>query len=856
MQKRFLLFIVMVSWTCPGLSSPRTIPIVPKPRVVKDLGGSVVYVPSRTSIQLAVADSAGVAPAIEQICSTSVALYGTAPSSGATGRFIIWAGILGVDTAFDRICKRSGLTPDEQLGEEGYTLAIEPQRILIAARAARGLFYGLESLNQLLRGSASDRGRLPAIRVRDWPELRVRAVMDDISRGPVPKPEFLRRQIRRYAEMKVNMIQYYTEHVVLTERHPEFAPPGGALRISEWRDLAAYAKRFHIDLIGSFQSFGHFEKILATPRYAHLGDGKSLLSPALEESYALLNDVYKEMVPAFGASFFDVNCDEVFELGQGRSKALVDSLGKGRVYLNHILRLRKSLNDLGVRMMIWGDVLMQHPEIIDQVPRDVIVGTWTYDTLADFHRFITPFQSRGFDVLVTPGVLNSGNVIPNFRQSFLNIERFIRDGVAQNVMGALTTVWDDGGTALFSLDWYGVAFAADRMWHCDTLDRSFRDRFDLALYGDRTHALSRGIDSVMCVGECAPTDAMSEKGLWTRMIPGKGEKLRLNVVDWDRVLAISRSARVLLGTGTPVIDRGDIDAVRFVTELYEGSARLCLGMRDVARLYHGALERASLEPLKARALIVSAWSVVTDLRLEFSRLKYRYSTLWLAENRLYALDVAEQHYDERISDLMDVENLLRGAVAASDKGECLPSAGEVRLDIIESAGWYFKDWLVTGPIAGNAVGVDYLAAMGGESGNKPPQVTQEFFHDGRKSRWGRLSARTAADIDLARLYPEAGEATLYAYATLESPAERTVHALLGLGATGRVLVNGVSVFERTSADTLTVDSDTIRLPLHRGTNHILIKVCRAASGGWGFSLQLPESTVRNRKNKYRIVEEK
>ncbi|HSQ77193.1 MAG TPA: glycoside hydrolase family 20 zincin-like fold domain-containing protein, partial [Bacteroidota bacterium] len=467
--------------TAPG--AQRSVPIVPKPRVVVDLGGTVAYQPGQTAIRLAVRDSAAVMPAIADLCTTSVVLYGGVPSSGGKGRLVVHVGVFGDDPAFDRLCASKGLKGEERLGDEGYHLSIDPGAIVVAGRTSRGAFYGLQSFHQLLRASSSAKGKLPAVRITDWPDLRVRAVMDDISRGPVPTPAYFRQQIRRCAEMKVNTMCYYIEHVVATRSHPDFAPPGGAVSIDEWKEIAAYARSYHIDLIGNFQSFGHFDKILATPRYAHLGDSKSLLSPALDESYAFLREIYQEMVPAFSSRYFNVNCDETFDLGRGRSKALVDSLGKGVVYLNHVLRLREILQSLGVRMIIWGDILLEHPEMIDRVPKDVVIGTWTYDSLADFRRYITPFTSRGLDVLVTPGVLNSLNVMPNFRQSFANIRRFVQAGVAEQVMGALMTVWDDGGNAQFQRDWYGVAFAADQMWHSDTLDTTFPQRFDVALYG-------------------------------------------------------------------------------------------------------------------------------------------------------------------------------------------------------------------------------------------------------------------------------------------------------------------------------------------------------------------------------------
>ncbi|HEX9005933.1 MAG TPA: glycoside hydrolase family 20 zincin-like fold domain-containing protein, partial [Bacteroidota bacterium] len=453
---------------CLGAAPPApAVDIVPKPRIIERLGGGVPFSPGESAIRFALRDTADVVPAVDEICATAAALFGAPPAIGRAAKFTVWVGVPGTDAAFDKACRAGGVAPARRLGQEGYALRISRRSVLIAARSPRGAFYGLQSLNQLLRASHARRGILPLVRIIDWPVLRVRAVMDDISRGPVPNSAYMRQQIRRLAELKVNALTYYTEHVVATRSHPEFAPPDGAVSVDEWKAIAAFARRYHIDLIGNFQSFGHFDRILATPRYAPLAEGKSLLSPAFGESYRLLDDIYREMVPAFTAPWFHVNCDETFDLGRGASGRLVDSLGKGRVYLAHLMKLREMLKPLGMRMLVWGDMLLENPGVIDLLPRDVVIATWTYDSLADFRKFISPFQSRGFDVLVAPGILNSYSVMPNFRVALPNIARFVAEGIRQGVLGAMTTVWDDGGTAQFARDWYGVAYAAERMWSGD-----------------------------------------------------------------------------------------------------------------------------------------------------------------------------------------------------------------------------------------------------------------------------------------------------------------------------------------------------------------------------------------------------
>src|SRR5690606_23013754 len=107
----------------------------------------------------------------------------------------------------------------------------EPDRIIVASGTPTGVFYGVQTLKQLLRAYAHD-SRLPAMKVVDWPDLRYRGTMDDISRGPVPTLSYMKEQIRRMAELKLNVFTHYVEHVVRTDQHPEFAPPDGSLSIA------------------------------------------------------------------------------------------------------------------------------------------------------------------------------------------------------------------------------------------------------------------------------------------------------------------------------------------------------------------------------------------------------------------------------------------------------------------------------------------------------------------------------------------------------------------------------------------------------------------------------------------------
>ncbi len=76
---------------------------------------------------------------------------------------------------------------------------------------------------------------------------------------------YVKQQIERMAELKINYLSFYIEHVVQPASYPDFAPANGKLTIAQIKELSAYAAKYHAQLIGSFQSFGHFDKILALP---------------------------------------------------------------------------------------------------------------------------------------------------------------------------------------------------------------------------------------------------------------------------------------------------------------------------------------------------------------------------------------------------------------------------------------------------------------------------------------------------------------------------------------------------------------------------------------------------------------
>ena len=179
---------------------------------------------------------------------------------------------------------------------ESYFLEVTPAQIRCGGVDSAGLFYGVQTLCQLMRANRSE-NRLPCLEIRDWPSLRWRCFQDDLTRGPSSTLETLRQHVDLGAELKMNLFTYYMEYQYAFKKHPLIGPPDGSLQPEELSELVQYATARHTDILGNQQSFGHLTWILKHPEYESLRETEDILCPTNEASYRLLDDLYSEVCP-------------------------------------------------------------------------------------------------------------------------------------------------------------------------------------------------------------------------------------------------------------------------------------------------------------------------------------------------------------------------------------------------------------------------------------------------------------------------------------------------------------------------------------------------------------------------------
>ncbi len=392
-----------------------------------------------------------------------------------------WETVVG-EVPGSQACLSLKIAPDLVPYAQGYRIHIRPEGILVDGHDVAGVFYGVATLIQVLQQSGN---QLPCLEVFDWPDFTARGVMLDISRDKVYRMETLYDLVDRLASWKINQLQLYTEHTFAYRKHPTVWKDASPMTGEEILYLDRFCKDRHIELVANQNSFGHMERWLKHPEYAPLAEihgefevpwgtmkGPFSLSPAEPGSLELIKSLYDELLPHFSSPMVNVGCDETFDLGHGKSKALCETYGTGQVYLQYLLSLYATLAARGKTMQFWGDIILQHPELVGKLPRDAIALEWGYEAAHPFAEHGKLFAESGIPFYVCPGT-SAWNTIAGRTENCLgNLRSAAVNGHANGAIGYLITDWGDNGHwQALPVSYLGFAMGAAFSWSHETAEQ-------------------------------------------------------------------------------------------------------------------------------------------------------------------------------------------------------------------------------------------------------------------------------------------------------------------------------------------------------------------------------------------------
>jgi len=542
-----------------------------------------------------------------------------------------------------------------EIPAEGYVLAVGEHAAVAAGPTEAGRFYALMTLAQLFRRSGG-LVSLPAVLISDSPKLSLRGISDDISRGQVSTLEDLKTIVRFLARYKMNVYMPYLEDMFTFRSHPDFGAGRGALTGEETAELIDFARRRHLRIIPIFQTLGHYENLLLQPGYRHLAEfpGAACLSPAEDQTYSFLGDVLAEIVPAFQDEYFNIACDESWDIGRGKSRQLTRRIGIAKVHARHYRKVYEMVTALGRRVMIYGDIILKNPSILEELPDDMVVVDWHYNAARNYPS-VSRFRSAGLDVVVSPGVSNWNRFYPDYDRALTNIEHLTRTGYEQGALGAVTSSWcDNGGANLRQLNFWGYAFAASCAWNPLKVDR-------------RTIELDFWRSFL----------AVDDPGPWlkvNRLLSSLGRGF--TIYDWWRHPLLKPSAgggtgksrdagkrsaalksemeqaNALIGELRPGVRANHwfVDLLSFTAEIGECLAEKYLWQDEFRRAGTGALAGEQGKPLAEKA---------GKLRSSYARIGERFSWFWNLYNRPQGLEHNLALFDLQLARWETITEALR-----------------------------------------------------------------------------------------------------------------------------------------------------------------------------------------------------
>ena len=352
----------------------------------------------------------------------------------------------------------------DSLPREGYNLTVSAQGVQIKYSHAQGAFYALVTLGQLLSQCDS----IPFCTIKDAPGLSIRGFMLDISRGKVPKLETLFEIADLMASFKMNHLQLYIEGFSFAyPSFPDFWEAESSISGEEIRQLDRYCRERFIDLVPNQNCLGHMAAWLGAKRFRHLAEKEeglsvqgmqfppTTLNPLDAGSVSLIKTMSADLLSNFTSSYFNFNLDEPFELGKGKNSKAAREQGVGRLYLDYAKKMHGIAHAHGKRMMMWGDVVAKHSEILLELPKDILLLEWGYEAEHPFEKRSQTLSAAGLQFCLCLGT-SSWNSFTGLADNMLqNIANAAKCAYAYEAQGIILTDWGDSG----HLQYLPVSFA-------------------------------------------------------------------------------------------------------------------------------------------------------------------------------------------------------------------------------------------------------------------------------------------------------------------------------------------------------------------------------------------------------------
>lgn len=595
------------------------------------------------------------------------------------------------------------------LKKQAYRLEMSNSKIVIVANAAQGLFYGVQSLLQLLKNKE---GKIiyPEGELTDWPNMNLRMIYWDDAHH-LEKMAVLKREIKQASYYKINGFAIKLEgHFNYTSAAPIVEPH--ALSPAQYQELTDYAASLYIQLIPYLDAPAHVSFILKHPEYKELRafpNSNYQFTVNNEKTYQLLSAMFKELIDANkGVDYILLSNDEAYYTGKAANE--IDSAkalgGNGKLLAKFITRMADTLKQYGRKVIFWGEYPLKVDDI-KKLPTHLINGV--YDS-----SWASAFKERGIRQLIytstqgeeplfpnyyplPPGktlVEENGNLPARVPGLLQTITQAIKEKKA-DLAGVIVAGWADAGLHPQTF-WLGYATGAAMGWNLSLASaEEFANRFFSTFYKPENASIKR-------IYELASRQAQFYEDSWewkpsqlrTPIFgdhlevfdppqPAKDQELLLlpvpaaedlyihyNWIDSNQkrlqlakeFLTESDELLKLLRSLKAENNNYNIEVIKSVTSICRQNILMLFQLKNISELLATAAEVAKTKPDKALLLIDQSLEIAADLKRQRNLVLESVVNTWYKDwlplvseangrKYLHAVDDVKDHEPIRTTDL-------------------------------------------------------------------------------------------------------------------------------------------------------------------------------------------------------------
>ena len=292
--------------------------------------------------------------------STTVSVSPATPETARIAAAL--AGVLGAKVGPAPAPVALELGGPASLGAEGYELTVTRSAVRLVANEPAGLFYGVQTIRQLL-----GKGRIPAVRIRDRPRFAWRGAMLDVARHFRPV-----RDVKRFVDLialyKLNRLHLHLSDDqgwrIAISNWPRLATHGGSTEVGggrggyytqrQYSDIVRYAAERYVEIVPEIDMPGHVHAALSsypklacegkpTPLYTGIDVGFSSLCVGKTVTYDFVSDVVGELARLTPGHWIHIGGDEA-------------AATKPAEYVRFIRRVQQIVGSYGKRMIGWEEI--------------------------------------------------------------------------------------------------------------------------------------------------------------------------------------------------------------------------------------------------------------------------------------------------------------------------------------------------------------------------------------------------------------------------------------------------------------------------------------------------------------------